>query len=106
MIRHVLALLLGLAAAGCSGGDAPGPAKEPAATPAPAGAREVKRLAAPSAGYPLKTCVVSGEELGGMGPPVAVSYDGTEVQFCCADCIGKFTADPEKYVALVRAAKK
>jgi YHS domain-containing protein len=30
---------------------------------------------------------------------VFVEYKGKKVYFCCADCKGKFLADPEKYVA-------
>ncbi len=58
--------------------------------------------------YPLKTCVVSGEKLGGMGKPVAVTHDGTEVLLCCKSCMKDFKADPDKYVKMVKdaAAKK
>lgn len=58
--------------------------------------------------YPLKTCVISGEKLGGMGKPVKVTHEGTEVQLCCKSCIEDFKADPAKYVKMVKdaAAKK
>ena len=59
----------------------------------------------PSANYPLKTCVVSGEEMGAMGGRVAYSYDGTEVQFCCADCVKEFEANPAPFLAKIAAAK-
>jgi YHS domain-containing protein len=49
--------------------------------------------------YPLTTCVVSGEKLGEMGPPVVINHEGTEVSFCCNGCIKKFNADPAKYLA-------
>jgi hypothetical protein len=56
--------------------------------------------------YPLKTCVVSGEQLGGdMGKPIIINYQGTEVHFCCKDCIKKFNADPAKYLAKLKAAQ-
>lgn len=46
------------------------------------------------------TCPVSGEELGGeMGEPVAKSYKGRTVKFCCASCVKKFDKDPEKVLA-------
>ena len=48
--------------------------------------------------YPLKTCVVSGEELGGMGKPVSKVYEGQEVKFCCKSCIKKFDKDPAGFV--------
>lgn len=54
--------------------------------------------------YPLTTCVVSGEKLGEMGPPVVINYQGTEVRFCCNGCVKKFNADPAKY--LVKLGKK
>ena len=56
--------------------------------------------------YPLKTCLVSGEQLGGdMGKPVVINYKGTEVRFCCKDCVKKFNADPGKYLAKLKAAQ-
>lgn len=53
--------------------------------------------------YPLKICVVSGEELGSMGKPVKLTQDGQEVQFCCENCVDTFKAEPEKYVAQLKA---
>lgn len=58
--------------------------------------------AAPSTPYPLTTCVVTGEKLGEMGPPVVINYKGTEVRFCCNSCPKKFKADPEKYLAKLK----
>ena len=52
--------------------------------------------------YPLKTCVVSGEKLGEMGPPVVINYKGTEVRFCCNSCPKKFYKNPEKYLAKLK----
>lgn len=48
--------------------------------------------------YPLKTCVVSGNELGSMGKPIKKVYDGQEIIFCCKPCIKKFEANPAKYL--------
>ena len=47
------------------------------------------------------TCPVSGESLAGgdMGPPVAVSYKGRTVMFCCNMCPPKFEKEPAKYLA-------
>ena len=53
---------------------------------------------------PLTTCVVSGDQLGEMGKPVVINYQGTEVQFCCKECVGSFQKDPAKYLAKLRAA--
>jgi hypothetical protein len=57
------------------------------------------------AGYPLTTCVVSGEKLGGgdMGPPIDYIYkeDGKPdrlVRFCCKHCIPDFEKEPAKYL--------
>jgi len=45
--------------------------------------------------YPLSTCPISGEELGGddMGDPIVKIYDGREVKFCCKMCVPKFEKD-------------
>ena len=55
--------------------------------------------------YPLTTCVVSGEKLGEMGPPIVIKYKGTEVRFCCDGCPKKFNEDPAKYLAKLKAAQ-
>ena len=67
------------------------------------------------AGYPLKTCAVSGEKLedgGDMGD--IVNYLHKEpgkpdrlVRFCCKGCIKEFKKDPAKYLkAIDEAADK
>ncbi|HEX8339817.1 MAG TPA: hypothetical protein VF624_02810 [Tepidisphaeraceae bacterium] len=60
--------------------------------------------------YPLKTCVVSGEELGSMGKPVDVIHNNRLVRLCCAGCKGALTKDPkaafEKLNAAVVSAQK
>lgn len=43
--------------------------------------------------YPLKICIISGDELGGHGEPVTRVYEGQEVKFCCKPCIKKFDKD-------------
>ncbi|MCF7728765.1 MAG: hypothetical protein K9M81_00190 [Chthoniobacterales bacterium] len=48
--------------------------------------------------YPLSTCVVSENPLGVMGPPFIIQHDGTEVRFCCEECVKDFNKDPEKYL--------
>lgn len=48
--------------------------------------------------YPLKTCVVSGDELGEMGDATIIQYEGREVRLCCADCEKPFRKDPQKYL--------
>ena len=55
--------------------------------------------------YPLKTCIVSDEALGGdMGDPIVSSYKGQEIKFCCNSCPKKFAKDPEKYMKKLAAA--
>ncbi len=56
-------------------------------------------LAKARAAYPLKTCVVSKEDLGTMGEPTDLIYrqDGSPdrlVRFCCESCIKDFKKDP------------
>jgi len=106
-IASLAILAAGLAA--CAGETAKpaapaAPAAAAPAAPAATAAHELKKIT-PSASYPLKTCVVSGEELGAMGDRVAYSYDGTEVQFCCPDCIKEFEKDPAPFLAKITAAK-
>lgn len=78
----------------------------PAAKPdakAPA-APDAAWLAKAKAEYPLKTCVVSGEEIGGdMGDGIDYVYkqDGQPdrlVRFCCKDCVKDFNKEPAKYL--------
>ncbi|MDE1170661.1 MAG: hypothetical protein PW734_05535 [Verrucomicrobium sp.] len=55
--------------------------------------------------YPLTTCPISGEKLGGqMGTPVDYLYKTTDakgketarlVRFCCKGCVSQFKADPK-----------
>jgi YHS domain-containing protein len=59
----------------------------------------------PSADYPLNVCVVSGEKLGSMGKPHVIKHEGTEVQFCCKNCVKDFNADPKKFLAKIEAAR-
>ena len=54
--------------------------------------------------WPLNTCAVSGEELGGMGEPVVKVYDGREVRFCCAGCIRNFEKNKESFLQKADAA--
>jgi YHS domain-containing protein len=54
--------------------------------------------------YPLTTCVVSRDKLGAMNSPVIIDYHGTEVRFCCHDCVATFNENPAKYLAKLKAA--
>ena len=62
--------------------------------------------------YPLTTCVVSGEKLGGdMGDPVVFVYQdkakgiNQEIKFCCSMCKPKFLANPDKYMKSIKDAE-
>lgn len=55
--------------------------------------------------YPLKVCVVSGEELGSMGKVHVINHEGSEVRFCCKECVPDFEKDPAKYLAMLKAGK-
>ncbi len=78
-------------------------AAEPGPSPSPLPSQNSSRaswLAKAKAEYPLKTCVVSGDELGGeMGEAVDYVYrqEGKPdrlVRFCCRRCVKKFEKDP------------
>jgi YHS domain-containing protein len=56
--------------------------------------------------YPLKTCVVSGEKLGGMGDPYVHKHEGREIKFCCKGCLKDFNKDPKKFVKKLEEAEK
>jgi hypothetical protein len=57
--------------------------------------------------YPLKTCIVSGDKLGGdMGAPYVFTYKGQEIKLCCKDCRKDFDKDPAKFMKKMAAAQK
>ena len=60
--------------------------------------------------YPLDTCVVSGDKLGGdMGPAIEFIYQtnsiNQEIKFCCPMCKPTFLGDPDKYMKIIKAAE-
>ena len=75
-------------------------------------------VAAPSAGfgaeakkpkpYPLKTCVVSDEEISDKGDmkPYVFTHEGREVKLCCKSCLKDFKKDTAKFMAKIEAAEK
>ncbi|MDA0750886.1 MAG: hypothetical protein O2964_09275 [Verrucomicrobia bacterium] len=73
-------------------------------------AKEVESLTdeaiikAQSATYPLKKCVVSGEDLGSMGGAVNFVHGGTLIKLCCEHCVPDVEKDPAKFVAMVKEA--
>ena len=57
--------------------------------------------------YPLETCVVSGEELGGeMGDPIDFVVGNRLVRLCCKSCKKKIVEDPLAYLGKLAAPKK
>jgi YHS domain-containing protein len=57
--------------------------------------------------YPLKTCPVSKDELGGdMGKPVDMVVGGRLIRLCCKDCKKDLEKEPTKFIAMVDAARK
>ena len=52
-----------------------------------------------------KTCPVTGEELGSMGPAVPVTVQGETVYVCCPGCAAKVKRDTDGYLAKVRAER-
>jgi hypothetical protein len=55
--------------------------------------------------YPLKNCVISGEELGSGGMvPFKMTHEGTDVWLCCKHCDKKFLKEPAKFVQMVKDA--
>jgi len=70
-----------------------------------AAAQKADKAAKP---YPLKTCVVSDEEIGkdpDMKPHV-FTHDGQEVKLCCKGCLKDFNKEPAKYLKKIEDAQK
>jgi hypothetical protein len=67
-------------------------------------------LAKARAAYPMETCAVSDEKLGGsMGPAPEFIYREAGqpdqlVRFCCKSCVADFTKDPVKYLKVITDA--
>lgn len=54
--------------------------------------------------YPLTTCPISGEKLGGMGAPVDKVVDGHLVRLCCGHCTEALMKDPKAAIAKIDEA--
>ena len=61
-------------------------------------------VAAQKPGYPLDTCLVSGEKLGEMGPSTDHVHDNQLVRFCCDSCVAKFEKETGAYMKKLHAA--
>jgi type II secretory ATPase GspE/PulE/Tfp pilus assembly ATPase PilB-like protein len=56
-------------------------------------------------GYPLKTCLVSGEEFGSGGMQTFDMLYGTRlVRLCCKSCVREFKKEPDQMLAKIDAA--
>ena len=78
--------------------------KDPATAAATFEAIDAGVIAAQKASYPLATCPVSGEKLGGMDEPLDVVYGTRLVRLCCKGCVKGFQKDPAKVLAQIDAA--
>jgi hypothetical protein len=56
--------------------------------------------------YPLKTCIVSDEDLASMGDPYVFTHEGQEIKLCCKPCQKDFKKDPAKYLKKLEKADK
>jgi len=105
IFAYLFALALCVSAPTLSAGDACCAADRTAPTaPKDSAWREKART-----DYPLKTCVVSGEELGGMGESEDYIYrqkgkPDRLVRFCCGKCKSKFEKDPARYLKVIDEA--
>ena len=52
-----------------------------------------------------RTCPVTSEALGSMGPAIPVTVQGDTVYVCCPGCAAKVKRDPDGYLAKVRAER-
>lgn len=48
-----------------------------------------------------KTCPVTDEALGSMGPPIPVTVKGQTIFVCCQGCVESVQSDPDAYLAKV-----
>ena len=65
-----------------------------------------QKPAAKAKPYPLKTCIVSDEALGGdHGEPYTFVHDGQEIKLCCKPCLKDFNKEPAKYLKKIAGKK-
>ena len=90
-MKPITTLALCLCLAACA-------AEQPAQPKAKAAPSEATRSEAPAKAYPLKTCIVSDNDLDSMGEQTSIVYQGQTIKFCCSSCIAKFEKNPAKYL--------
>jgi YHS domain-containing protein len=99
LVSNAALLTIGLVAFGCGGGQKQSETAAPQSQP-PAGQTASQTAQV----YPLDWCIVSGEKLGEMGAPVAYTYQGRQIKFCCKGCIKDFEHEPARYLARLDSA--
>lgn len=52
--------------------------------------------------YPLKTCIVTDEALGGHGDAVTFVHKDQEIKLCCEGCREDFDKEPGKYLSKLK----
>lgn len=75
------------------------------------GADKAPSAKQPAPAYPLTTCVVSGEKLGGMGDSFEYIHKEAgkpdrRVLLCCEGCVDDFKKEPAKFLAKLDEAAK
>lgn len=95
------------AAAGNVGGETSGGTATTAVMPGQNNGASTAASLSPAAGNygGQKTCPVTGQVLGSMGPPVPVSFNGRTIYLCCEGCAAKFQQNPALYLDLVEAER-
>ena len=56
--------------------------------------------------YPLQTCIVTDEKLGGHGKPYVFTHEGQELKLCCKGCLKDFKKEPAKYTKKIKDSEK
>jgi hypothetical protein len=80
------------------------PPQKPAdTTPAKAGGTDAKVISFQKPSYPLDTCPISHEKLGGMGEPVDMVIDGHLVRLCCPKCKAGVEKDKAAIIKSIEA---
>jgi len=101
-VSIVALLLSGVALAFQQGEVKAAPEIKTAQVAAPAA--EAEEIAKQLPSYPMTTCPVSGEELGGMGKVLDLMHEGHLVRLCCKACVKEFQKDPAKTIKAIEEA--
>ncbi len=69
------------------------------------GGADAVTAASAESGVVNDICPVMGGEVD-SDTPYKVAYKGMVIGLCCEGCIGKFNADPEKYIGVIEEAEE